>query len=149
MAPLTSNPDYAICSTLNVKIAEPEGRIHRFYQVHEAKKLMDTIVFSLERPDITHAQGYDISAPFLAAVVPNAASPPGQAFPLQPLVSPCSGQQLHQRSDLIGPVSLPQPTVSPGSLAADLVGHGYQPGSLDCGWYPWHGEAVVLRDSRL
>ncbi|CAJ1069670.1 Hypothetical predicted protein [Xyrichtys novacula] len=51
-----------ICTHLAEKIAEPEGRISTFFQIHEAEKLLATIVLEPAKSDTASARLRDSTA---------------------------------------------------------------------------------------
>ncbi|CAJ1066416.1 hypothetical protein D4764_12G0010930 [Xyrichtys novacula] len=63
MAPHSSPTGCFSCACLAEKIQELERRISTLYQIQEAKKLMDTIVFRTPHPDSTGSSDPDPAAP--------------------------------------------------------------------------------------
>ncbi|CAJ1050757.1 hypothetical protein D4764_12G0010930 [Xyrichtys novacula] len=76
MAPHSSPPGCASCACLAEKIQELEKRISTLYQIQEAEKLMDTIVFRTSHPDSTGSSDPDPAAPNTSPPAAATTSPP-------------------------------------------------------------------------
>ncbi|CAJ1087083.1 hypothetical protein D4764_0263710, partial [Xyrichtys novacula] len=76
MAPHSSPPGCASCACLAEKIQELERRISTLYQIQEAEKLMDTIVFRTPHPDSTGSSDPDPAAPNTSPPAAVTTSPP-------------------------------------------------------------------------
>ncbi|CAJ1059683.1 hypothetical protein D4764_12G0010930 [Xyrichtys novacula] len=83
MAPHSSPSGCASCACLAEKIQELERRISTLYQIQEAEKLMDTIVFRTPHPDSTGSSDPDPAAPNTSLPAAATTSPP----PAHPSVS--------------------------------------------------------------
>lgn len=76
MAPLTSPSSCLSCARLAEKIIELEGRISAIYQIQEAEKLLDTIIFGPAQAASTGTRATGATPPCPAAA---ATSPPEPA----------------------------------------------------------------------
>ncbi|TWW53147.1 hypothetical protein D4764_0275540, partial [Takifugu flavidus] len=88
MAPLSSSSSCANCAYLAVKIQELEQRISTLYQIQEAERFIDTIVFKEPHPDSADASDPDITAPNTTVTT---TSPPA----VHPLISPDASSTKH------------------------------------------------------
>ncbi|CAJ1074296.1 hypothetical protein D4764_12G0010930 [Xyrichtys novacula] len=84
MAPRSSPSSCASCACLAEKIQELERRISTLYQIQEAKKLMDTIIFRTPHPESTVSSDPDPATPNNSPPAAATTSPP----PAHPSLSP-------------------------------------------------------------